>query len=196
MEKHGTVILQDNIRRTEELAEAFEKSGNFTVLGKTIDGEEGVNLVLKTGAEYCVIDLILQNLDGLGFLERVKNTGADVKTVVFSSLCSEEVIDTCIMKGAAFFVAKPCAAETLVKRVEDVFLTDGVQPVRKIKNPSLDEKISKIFISVGIPPHIKGYSYLREGIKMAVESPDVINNITKKLYPMIGEKYSTTPSKV
>ena len=64
------------------------------------------------------------------------------------------------------------------------------------KRNTLDEKISKIFISVGIPPHIKGYYYLREGVKMAVDNPDVINNITKQLYPMIGEKYQTTASKV
>ena len=64
------------------------------------------------------------------------------------------------------------------------------------KRNTLDEKISKIFISVGIPPHIKGYYYLREGVKMAVGNPDVINNITKQLYPMIGEKYQTTASKV
>ena len=61
---------------------------------------------------------------------------------------------------------------------------------------SLEEKISKIFINVGIPPHIKGYVFLREGVKMAVEDPNVINNITKKLYPTIGERYDTTPSKV
>jgi two-component system response regulator (stage 0 sporulation protein A) len=66
----------------------------------------------------------------------------------------------------------------------------------KSKEVSVEEKISKIFINVGIPPHIKGYSYLREGVKMAVENPDIINNITKKLYPMIGEKYQTTASKV
>ena len=59
--------------------------------------------------------------------------------------------------------------------------------MRAAKTTSLDERISKIFISVGIPPHIKGYGYLREGIKIAVCDPDVINNITKKLYPMIGE---------
>ena len=83
--------------------------------------------------------------------------------------------------------------------MRDLFLTDKSDDVREVaanKSPALDEKISKIFISVGIPPHIKGYSYLREGIKLAVCDPDVINNITKKLYPMIGEKYSTTPSKV
>lgn len=199
MSKHTIVILQDNVRKAQRLAEEFEKSGYFTVVGISSDGEEGVGLIASTQCEYCVTDLILQSLDGLGVLDRVKLSGAKTRIVVYSSLSSEEVVETSIQKGAAYYVAKPCSEEMLVKRVIDVFLSDGSNDVaqsRVPRTPGLDEKISKIFISVGIPPHIKGYSYLREGIKLAVNDPDVINNITKKLYPMIGEKYSTTPSKV
>ena len=199
MSKHTIVILQDNVRKAESLAEEFEKSGDFTVVGLSSDGEEGAGLILSTQCEYCVTDLILQSLDGLGVLDRVRKAGAKTRMIVYSSLSGDEVVETCIQKGAAYYVTKPCPEETLVKRVRDLFLTDKSDDVREVaanKSPALDEKISKIFISVGIPPHIKGYSYLREGIKLAVCDPDVINNITKKLYPMIGEKYSTTPSKV
>ena len=199
MQRHGIIILQDKAQKCEELKRAFENSGEFNVLATSCDGEEGVGLILKTGAEYCVTDLILSGLDGLGVLDRLAKAGCETKVIVYSALSREEVIETCISKGAAFYITKPCDAMTLVKRIKDLFLTEKkiagfVNP--RFKTPSLDEKISKIFISVGIPPHIKGYSYLREGIKLAVDSPDVINNITKKLYPMIGEKYSTSPSKV
>ena len=199
MSKHTIVILQDNVRKAESLAEEIEKSGDFTVVGLSSDGEEGAGLILSTQCEYCVTDLILQSLDGLGVLDRVRKAGAKTRMIVYSSLSGDEVVETSIQKGAAYYVTKPCPEETLVKRVRDLFLTDKSDDVREVaanKSPALDEKISKIFISVGIPPHIKGYSYLREGIKLAVCDPDVINNITKKLYPMIGEKYSTTPSKV
>ena len=199
MSKHTIVILQDNVRKAERLAEEFEKSGDFTVVGLSSDGEEGAGLILSTQCEYCVTDLILQSLDGLGVLDRVRKAGAKTRMIVYSSLSGDEVVETSIQKGAAYYVTKPCPEETLVKRVRDLFLTDKSDDMREVaanKTPALDEKISKIFISVGIPPHIKGYSYLREGIKLAVCDPDVINNITKKLYPMIGEKYSTTPSKV
>lgn len=199
MSKHTIVILQDNVRKAERLAEEFEKSGDFTVVGLSSDGEEGAGLILSTQCEYCVTDLILQSLDGLGVLDRVRKAGVKTRMIVYSSLSGDEVVETSIQKGAAYYVTKPCPEETLVKRVRDLFLTDKSDDVREVaanKSLALDEKISKIFISVGIPPHIKGYSYLREGIKLAVCDPDVINNITKKLYPMIGEKYSTTPSKV
>lgn len=199
MQKYGIVILQDKEEKCQEIKRAFESSGEFEVLATSCDGEEGVSLVLRLGAEYCVTDLILTGLDGLGVLDRLSKSGVQTKTIVYSALSREEVIETCIAKGAAFYITKPCDPTVLVSRIKDLFLTDKrgtgfINP--KFKKPSLDEKISKIFISVGIPPHIKGYSYLREGIKLAVDSPDVINNITKKLYPMIGEKYSTTPSKV
>ncbi len=200
MQKHTVVILQDNIRKGKELADAFKNTEEFEVLGVTADGEEGANLAISKGAEFCVLDLVLQNLDGLGVLEKFKRSSLGIKAIVFSSLSREEVIETCMAKGAAYYVTKPCSDETLVKRIKELFLDGKIS--EKTAKPktngrlSLDERISRIFISVGIPPHIKGYGYLREGIKMAVESPDVINNITKKLYPMIGEKYSTTPSKV
>ena len=199
MEKHGIVILQDKESKCQELKEAFEKTQEFEVLGTSCDGEDGVGLVLRTEAEYLVTDLILSGLDGLGVLERLAKAGSETKIVVYSALNRDEVIETCIAKGAAFYITKPCLPDVLARRVKDLFLSEKIftrSPSSRFKGPSLDEKISKIFISVGIPPHIKGYSYLREGIKLAVESPDVINNITKKLYPMIGEKYATSPSKV
>jgi two-component system response regulator (stage 0 sporulation protein A) len=101
-------------------------------------------------------------------------------------------------KGANYYMVKPISFNILKERLigldrED--LSSG-EVFGKHREITLDEKISKIFINVGIPPHIKGYSYLREGVKMAVNNPNVINNITKKLYPSIGEKYQTSASKV
>lgn len=73
-------------------------------------------------------------------------------------------------------------------------ITADLRDKRKVS--SLDEKISNIFITIGIPPHIKGFAYLREGIKMAVDDPSIINKVTKELYPSIGAKFNTTASKV
>ena len=77
MSKHTIVILQDNVRKAESLAEEFEKSGDFTVVGLSSDGEEGAGLILSTQCEYCVTDLILQSLDGLGVLDRVRKAGCE-----------------------------------------------------------------------------------------------------------------------
>ena len=93
---------------------------------------------------------------------------------------------------------KPVSAELVEERVAELS-DDGTAKTEKLERRragSLDERISSIFISIGIPPHIKGYGYLRESIKMAVENPQIINNITKGLYPIIGEKFETSASKV
>lgn len=121
--------------------------------------------------------------------------------IVLSALCREEIISKAVNAGAAYFMAKPVNGAMLKSRMKEIACgaTDNVsvQSVGAgLHTTSLDEKISKIFINVGIPPHIKGYSFLREGVKMAVEDPAIINSITKRLYPMIGEKYATSASKV
>lgn len=106
--KKSIVILQDNIAKAKALADEFERSGKFSVVGAFADGEEGVKAVLSERADYLVTDIILSGLDGLGVLDRLKSVGANTKTVIYSSLKSDEVISTSIEKGAAYYVTKPC----------------------------------------------------------------------------------------
>ena len=196
MEKKKIVIAQENRMQAEGIAAAFARSESFGVAGVTTDGLQAVSLVERTEADLCILDLILPSLDGLGVIEKLKEKGLNTAIVVFSALTRQEVVDAAIDKGAAYYLTKPCEPQTLVRRTEELFFGKKKEEGRRPLPGALDERISKIFISVGIPPHIKGYGYLRAGIKMAVNNPDIINNITKKLYPMIGEKYDTTPSKV
>ena len=132
--KKSIVILQDNIAKAKALAEEFERSGKFNVVGAFADGEEGVKAVLSERADYLVTDIILSGLDGLGVLDRLKSVGANTKTVIYSSLKSDEVISTSIEKGAAYYVTKPCDEKTLVKRVSDLFLSEKSEE-RGIKAP-------------------------------------------------------------
>ena len=115
------------------------------------------------------------------------------------NFADDKIINRAIALGARYYLMKPVSAEIVGERVAEVMSPD-VAPVRekfeRRRAGSLDERISNIFISIGIPPHIKGYTYLREGIKMAVNDPQVINNVTKGLYPVIGEKYASSASKV
>ena len=122
----------------------------------------------------------------------------NTKVVVLSALASEEIISRTMSLGVKYFMAKPYSFEILKSRLLEI--DSGIKKQKEFDRTrgrvSLEEKISNIFINVGIPPHIKGYSFLREGVKMAVEDPDIINNITKKLYPKIGERFDTSASKV
>ena len=199
MEMQKVVILQDNLESINLLKNAISEIDGFSVVGASVDGEEGINIIKDTDPDFLLLGIILKNVDGFAVMEKIKEHGLKVKTVVISSFTSESVITRALSSGAIYYIAKPYKSDILKNRLIELSGSKAseevVQGIEKRKN-TLDEKISKIFISVGIPPHIKGYSYLREGVKMAVETPDIINNITKKLYPKIGEKYQTSASKV
>ena len=201
MQKRTVYLLQDTKETVDELTALFEASG-FTVVGASTDGIKAMAEVSEKKPEIFVTELVLKGYDGLAVINKIREVGLDIKIIVLSALSSEEVISVSINSGANYFMAKPYDFNILKQRIIDI--CEGKEKLKEnslnfasaFRRTSLEEKISKIFINVGIPPHIKGYSFLREGVKMAVEDPDIINNITKKLYPSIGEKYQTSASKV
>ena len=194
-------LLQDTNEENEELQLRFSLEQDYRVIGKATDGEEGMALIGELKPDVLIINLILSGSDGISIIKKVRSENADVKIIALSLMTSEEIVSMAIQAGANYFMAKPCSfgllkqriAELFSEKVENNLLYNQESTTYKF---SVDEKISKIFISVGIPPHIKGYGFLREGVKLAMEEPEMINNITKKLYPKIGERYNTTPSKV
>lgn len=201
--EHKVVILQDNAKAIEELISAVSELNGFTVVGSSVDGEQGLEIIRSAKPSVVVTGLILSTLDGFAVLSKIKEENLQVKTMVVSSFTIDSVVRKALNAGALYYMVKPCAPEVFKSRLYEMVNEEEKLEVKtpptnvfKFSKNTLDEKISKIFISVGIPPHIKGYYYLREGVKMAVESPDVINNITKKLYPKIGEKFETSASKV
>ena len=184
MEKKSVVIIQDNEKRNMELEKIIGATPDLEVVGVATDGISGYRLLEEKKPDFAVSELLLAGMDGFCILDKLR----------------EDIIAKALSKGAAFFIAKPYSYDVLIERLRDLDENRAAQKARVygegVRRNSLDEKISNIFINVGIPPHIKGYAYLREGVKMAVDNPGIINNITKKLYPMIGERYSTSASKV
>ena len=184
-------ILQDTKEDVDALVSAFKGDERFTVVGTSTSGETGAKEIENLKPDYAITDVVLKDLDGLGVIAKLKEQ-KQTAFIVLSVFTREEIISKALQEGAKYFMAKPFSEKILKERL----ITLKERPAETPKRTSLDEKISNIFINVGIPPHIKGYSFLREGVKIAVADPSVINNITKKLYPMIGEKYNTSPSKV
>ncbi len=195
--KKKIFLLQDTKENNEELANLFSSDEDFEVTGMTTDGIDAISMIADKKPDFLLTELILFGYDGLSVIRKVKELSFPIKIVVLSAMCREEIISKTLVAGADYFMAKPYNFSALKERMKDMLSEPKKQQIQQsLRNVSLEEKISKIFINVGIPPHIKGYTFLREGVKMAVETPDIINSITKKLYPMIGEKYSTSASKV
>ncbi len=202
MQKKGVFLLQESNESIQSLMELFKNDKDFEVVGSSTDGIAAISIIADKKPKFLITELILSGYDGLSVISKVKEMGG-IKIVVLSAMCSDEIVKKAIELGADYYMAKPFDPKLLLERLsfidnvayekKSAFPNDGSGNFYKI---SLDEKISKIFINVGIPPHIKGYVFLREGVKMAVNDPSVINNITKKLYPSIGEKFNTSSSKV
>lgn len=196
------VIMEGNETFGKELAASLAADG-CEVSGVTDDGEAGIELVKRFSPDVVIVGLILKGIDGLGVLEKLKEISGKRNILVIGNCCDDSVIAKVFSKGAKYYLMKPVSAEIVGRRVKE--MSGDEKPAqaavsfgnRERRNvTSIDEKISNIFISIGIPASIKGYGYLREGVKMAVNDPSIINNITKELYPKIADKFSTTPSKV
>ena len=199
MSKKTVFILQDTKESCEEIASAFNKSDDYSVAGVSTDGISAISAVAEKRPDFLITELVLAGYDGISVIDKVKSIGGDIKVIVLSALCREEIVSRAVAAGADYFMAKPINFDALIERMKEVYASGDAgykNHGENLHRVSLEEKVSKIFINVGIPPHIKGYSFLREGVMMAIENPSIINNITKQLYPMIGERYQTTPSKV
>jgi two-component system response regulator (stage 0 sporulation protein A) len=197
MSKRTVFLLQDTKEFNQELKEQFSSTEEIEIVGCTTDGISAIPMIAERKPQYLIMELVLQGYDGLRVISKVREMDKGIKIIVLSAICRDEIVAKAMSFGADYFLAKPCEFNVLLERILDMAEKSiEMTLVENSKKERLDEKISKIFINVGIPPHIKGYSFLREGVKMAVNEPDIINNITKKLYPKIGEKFETTPSKV
>lgn len=194
-----TILLDQNEESRRNLSEFLQKTGRFEVLGEDCNGQSGLDKIAHVCPDVVAMDIVLEGLDGYEVLEQMRALDDRPKVVVLSSLKNEGFAQRAVDLGADYVLAKPAKAEVVAKRMEEIVGQSEVLRVdakRTPKNRALEEKISNIFITVGIPAHIKGYQFLREAIKMAIEEPDIINSITKQLYPSIATRFSTSASKV
>ena len=199
MQKKTVFLLQESKETNEQIIKNLESDKDFEVVGSATDAITALTMVSERKISILITEMVIAGYDGISVIEKVKEIDPSIKVIVLTALCSDDVVLKATKAGADYYLAKPVNYELLKERMLGVMTgarNDLQSGMQTFHNVSLEEKISKIFINVGIPPHIKGYAFLREGVKMAVEDPEIINNITKKLYPSIGEKYNTTASKV
>lgn len=197
MEKKLTIILADEDKNTlDEMVNSFKE--DYEIVGTTTEGYQLIDLIKEHNPDFVVMDIVLQKCDGFKVLQSIPSS-SKTKVVIQSSLSIDGFINKAISLGAKYYCIKPFDIETLKERVSDLSnpakIQDKVFGGNKAPN-QIEEKITNIFITVGIPAHIKGYQFLREAIKLAIANPEIINSITKKLYPTIAEKYDTSASKV
>ena len=179
----------------DELLKYFSNKEEYEVVGSSQNGQEVVKEVLSLKPDLLIMEVMLSGMDGFMVLENLKKQMSEMPKIIFiSNLSHSGFISKAIKEGASYFMVKPIIPSNLEERLKDLLENSG--EVENKNEKQLDEKISNIFISIGIPAHIKGYQFLREAVKLAVEEPEIIGSITKKLYPTIAEKFETSSSKV
>ena len=195
MEKTKIMLVDENEQTLNELKENFSSS-NYDVVAVATNGLVALDEVKKIKPDVIIMDVVLSGIDGFNLIEQIKQLNLNTKIIILSSLSLEGFITKAMSLGVSYYMIKPFNFEVLKNRILDVLNNSTSKNFCVVKNKNLEEKITNIFITVGIPAHIKGYQFLREAIKMAIDNPDIINSITKKLYPSIAEKFETSASKV
>ena len=204
MEKKTRVLLADPAEEQRELlAEVLTAEGDLEIVGSTGDGNKTLELIARQKPDVVVTDVILSGLDGLSVMERMAELQERPAMIVTSGFASEQVLAVTYSLGAAFFLQKPYDPKSLAARIRQTAGRTRLQPMptrqetaARRQETSLESTVTEIIHEIGIPAHIKGYQYLREAIVLTVRDMDIINAVTKVLYPAVAKRFDTTPSRV
>ncbi len=189
-------MVDDNQEVVQAVEEYFSSHVSINIIGKASDGEEALNKLVSQKDEYdlIIMDLIIPKMDGLSVLEELKKRNIHKKSIIITGINSLDIIKKCTEVGVSYYMLKPFRFEALENHITTTMSkTDGELI---ISDKNLKQAITTLLHSLGIPSHIKGYIYIRDGIDLMYNKPSMIGAITKELYPEIAEKYDTTTSRV
>ena len=199
MEHATTVFIADGAEDfCTGLTAALQRAGGFQVVGTATDGEQAQRSIAQLKPDVLVLDLMLSKQDGISVLKNL--SGMEKKPVVLATSCfvSDYVSAAVAGLGVRYLMLKPCDMTALVERLEEFRGGESLRLAapRRMDKTSIESMVTGIIHEIGVPAHIKGYQYLREAIIIAVNDLDVINAITKVLYPQVAKTFQTTPSRV
>ena len=207
MEGYRILIVEDHVQSRTEMAEYLRKQEGIALVREAGNVAEALKLLSEEPFEIMITDIIMPQMDGYALLEEMRRRSlpSHPQTIVVSALSRDDFVTRAIELGATFYMVKPFDMRHLMSHIRD--LSGGkIKPAgaaapapRESQNrrvQTLDERLGSLFLTIGIPAHIKGYQFLRQAVKMVVEDPDRINRITKELYPGIARHFGTSASKV
>lgn len=182
------VLIRDIIR----------KQTDMEIVAETADGVEVMELINIHHPDIVLMELALTRQDGIEVLRKLSESKSDTCAIVLSAFVTANIVSECSALGAAYFIPKPCDIESVLNHMRIAmqpkgFVSNGPAP---LPEPSLEAMVTEVIHEIGVPAHIKGYKYLREAIILTVEDPEMINGVTKVLYPTVAKRYATTASRV
>lgn len=200
MENNAKILLCDeNSEERKRIADFLSKSG-FNRIDETSDGEAALERLIGGNYDLAIVDLWLPSVDGIGIIRAIQKSAMSSKPsfILLSPINKQNILLEASEAGADVCVLKPFDSSSLVSHIDSLLRLRMRKEGLSAFSPSMDmeAQVTKIIHQIGVPAHIKGYQYLRTAILMTIEDNDVINSVTKVLYPTVAKKYQTTTSRV
>lgn len=203
MEQVKLMIVEDNAELRRMLKDFFEMQEDVTVVATASNGVDTLACIEEVKPDVMLLDMIMPQMDGFELLNRIRQSKIESRpeVIALTALCRDDFISRTIELGVRYYMVKPFDFELLHQRIiESAGIRKTIPQqgttISGTRLKTIDERIATMFLTIGMPAHIKGYQFLREAVKMVMDSPDMINRITKELYPGIAHHFNTTSSKV
>lgn len=195
-------IADDNTRMVEHFKEVLSNQKDMEIIATVGDGLTAVSMIKEKKPDLVILDLIMPKLDGLGVLEELQQEiqSQTLKIIVLTAAGQDLMIEEAFRLGASYYIKKPIDMDFIMQKIRQFSkekITDKkTRKINRFGRQDLEVVVTNMIHEIGVPAHIKGYQYLRDSIMMAVEDMDILNSITKQLYPSIAKIHKTTPSRV
>jgi two-component system response regulator (stage 0 sporulation protein A) len=196
MEKNVKILICDeNMEERKRIAEYLINAG-LRHTEECSDGESAFDMAKKYGYDIIICDLWLSRLDGISLIRRVKALGQKTSFILMSAISKHSLLMDATDAGADLCLLKPFSEESLLAHIESLYKSTPEDGNHSVVRLDIEAQVTKIIHQIGVPAHIKGYQYLRTAILMAIDDSEIINSVTKVLYPTVAKKYRTTTSRV
>ncbi len=212
MEKLSVAIADDNEKMADMLGKMIEEDKTLELVGKAHNGEEICNIIRNEEPDVVLLDIIMPKIDGLSVMEKM-NQDPELKKhpsfIVLSAVGQERITEDAFQLGAEYYMLKPFDQQQLLNRIKSIrgihnrpknlhrpHLYEAETNIVEQEEYNLEKEVTEIIHEIGVPAHIKGYQYLRDAIILSVNDLEMLNSITKILYPTIAKRHQTTPSRV
>ena len=210
MEKLNVAIADDNEKMVEMLGKMIDEDKELELVGKAHNGEEICRIIQSKEPAVVVLDIIMPKVEGLSVMEKMQHDGSIKKMpsfIVVSAVGQERITEDAFNLGADYYVLKPFDMQMLLNRIKhmktsvsrrtrEITKRGAAQEKSAYPRRNLETDVTNIIHEIGVPAHIKGYQYLRDAIILCVNDMEMLNSITKILYPTIAKRQQTTPSRV
>ena len=196
------LVVDDHDALRKSMIDALSRQEDVALVDGAANGAEALKLLIQRRYDVMVTDIVMPVMDGYTLMQEMRRLmpSPTPKVIVATALARDDFVMRAVELGAKFYLVKPFQPDILLGHIRRLASGQEILPIAAAdvapREQSLDERLGSLFLTLGIPAHIKGYQYLRTGVKMAVENPAVVNRITKELYPGIAARFDTTASKV